>query len=73
MQGVITYTFKFVPIFLAGERLVQQHNQAAFYCPRTGVQEVIVDQRVDSVPPQEVVEVKFTLEQAMKAQRGVGV
>jgi metal-sulfur cluster biosynthetic enzyme len=49
---------------------VQQHNQPAFFCPRTGVQEVIVDQRVDSVPFEKVVKVKFTLEQATKAQRG---
>jgi metal-sulfur cluster biosynthetic enzyme len=49
---------------------VQQHNQPAFFCPRPGVQEVIVDQRVDSVPFREVVKVKLTLEQAMKAQRG---
>jgi metal-sulfur cluster biosynthetic enzyme len=49
---------------------VQQYNQPAFFCPRTGVQEVIVNQRVDSVPVKKVVKVKFTLEQATKAQRG---
>ena len=38
---------------------MQQHNQPAFFCPRTGVQEVIVDQRVDSVPLKKVVKVKF--------------
>ena len=49
---------------------MQQHNQPAFFCPRTGVQEVIVDQRVDSVSFEKVVKVNFTLEQATKAQRG---
>ena len=49
---------------------MQQHNQPAFFCPRTGVKEVIVDQRVDSVSPKKVAKVKFTLEQATKTQRG---
>jgi hypothetical protein len=49
---------------------VQQHNQPAFFCPRTGVQEVIVDQRVDRVPSQKLVKVKFTLAQTLKVQRG---
>jgi hypothetical protein len=42
-------------MFLVGERLVQHNNQPAFFCPRAGVQEVIVNQRVDSVPSLKVV------------------
>ena len=48
---------------------MQQHNQPAFFCPRTGVREVIVDQRVDSIPSKKVVKVRVALEQATKAQR----
>ena len=47
---------------------MQQHNEPAFFCPRTGVREVIVD-KVDRILSQKVVKVKVTLEQAMKAQR----
>jgi hypothetical protein len=36
-------------MFLVGERLVQHNNQPAFFCRRIGVQEVIVNQRVDSI------------------------
>ncbi|XP_021940357.1 uncharacterized protein LOC110840005 isoform X2 [Zootermopsis nevadensis] len=32
-----------------GERLVQQDNQPAFFSPKTGVTEVVVNQRVDSI------------------------
>jgi hypothetical protein len=48
-------------MFLVGERLVQHNNQPAFFCPRAGVQEVIVNQRVDSVPSREVVHIFIML------------
>jgi hypothetical protein len=49
---------------VAGERLVQQYNQPAFFSPRTGVQKVIVNQSVDSVRFQKVVHT-FILLQSM--------
>jgi hypothetical protein len=48
-------------VFLVGERLVQHNNQPAFFCPRAGVQEVIVNQRVDSVSFPKVVHIFIML------------
>jgi hypothetical protein len=36
-------------MFLVGERLVWHNNQPAFFCLTIGVQEVIVNQTVDSI------------------------
>jgi hypothetical protein len=42
-------------MFLVGERLLQHNNQPAFFCPRIGVQEVIVNKKIDSIPSLKVV------------------
>jgi hypothetical protein len=44
---------------------VQQHDEPAFFSPRTGVTNVIVTRRVDSVPFTKVVHILFCYEECL--------